>query len=335
MDQAGSTALGWPRLVGICVVVLLATIVVRFIWVYPATYVPRWLFPPIARADPAPSWRYPLVLSWAGMRGVVTLAAAFALPLDTPQRPVLVLAAFSVVAGTLIVQGATLPKLVRWLRLRGPDPAEDALVAAEALQEAALAGAARLDELAHGVPEEVVARLRDRTFDRANWAWERLGSHRQELETPSQTYRRLRIEMLAAERAAVADLRRRGRLDEDVLRELQKGFDLEESVLERIQGVETMRSEPLRPTTAPACSHLAFPWPPHPVPQQAACPSCIAEGTHWVHLRMCVVCGVVGCCDSSPRRHATAHYTATAHPVIRSIEPGEEWRWCYLDERIG
>jgi CPA1 family monovalent cation:H+ antiporter len=50
---------------------------------------------------------------------------------------------------------------------------------------------------------------------------------------------------------------------------------------------------------------------------------------------MCVVCGVVGCCDSSPRRHATAHYTATAHPVIRSIEPGEEWRWCYLDERIG
>jgi hypothetical protein len=62
------------------------------------------------------------------------------------------------------------------------------------------------------------------------------------------------------------------------------------------------------------------------------CEECLASGGHWVHLRMCQICGHVGCCDSSPGRHATAHHHATAHPVIRSAEPGEDWSWCYLDE---
>jgi uncharacterized UBP type Zn finger protein len=62
------------------------------------------------------------------------------------------------------------------------------------------------------------------------------------------------------------------------------------------------------------------------------CEECLASGGHWVHLRMCLTCGHIGCCDSSPGRHATAHYRATAHPVIRSAEPGETWRWCYVDE---
>ena len=57
-----------------------------------------------------------------------------------------------------------------------------------------------------------------------------------------------------------------------------------------------------------------------------------ADRQRWVHLRMCQQCGHVGCCDSSPNRHATAHYHETAHPMIRSFEPGEEWFWCYVDE---
>ncbi|WP_197383534.1 UBP-type zinc finger domain-containing protein [Mycolicibacterium mengxianglii] len=62
------------------------------------------------------------------------------------------------------------------------------------------------------------------------------------------------------------------------------------------------------------------------------CQDCATEGiSTWAHLRMCVTCGHVGCCDSSSRRHATAHYEATGHPVMRSIEPGERWRWCYVD----
>jgi len=59
------------------------------------------------------------------------------------------------------------------------------------------------------------------------------------------------------------------------------------------------------------------------------------EDGWWVHLRVCVTCGRVGCCDSSKPQHATAHHLATGHPVIQSIEPGERWRWCYLDEVLG
>jgi Zn-finger in ubiquitin-hydrolases and other protein len=62
------------------------------------------------------------------------------------------------------------------------------------------------------------------------------------------------------------------------------------------------------------------------------CPECIAMGSHWLHLRRCTECGAVGCCDDSPNRHATAHHHATGHPVIRSLEPGEDWLWCYVDE---
>jgi hypothetical protein len=66
------------------------------------------------------------------------------------------------------------------------------------------------------------------------------------------------------------------------------------------------------------------------------CQDCLAEGRDdWVHLRVCLECGRLGCCDSSPLQHATAHFRATGHPVIRSAEPGESWRWCYLDEMVG
>jgi uncharacterized UBP type Zn finger protein len=86
------------------------------------------------------------------------------------------------------------------------------------------------------------------------------------------------------------------------------------------------------------CAHLAT-TPLDAVPPAAwadGCPACLADGYHdWVHLRECLSCGNVGCCDSSPRRHASGHYAATDHPVIRSIEPGESWRWCYIDESLG
>ena len=62
------------------------------------------------------------------------------------------------------------------------------------------------------------------------------------------------------------------------------------------------------------------------------CPACIEIGSRWVHLRRCTQCGQVGCCDDSPNRHATRHHEETGHPVIRSLEPGEQWLWCYVDE---
>ncbi len=67
-------------------------------------------------------------------------------------------------------------------------------------------------------------------------------------------------------------------------------------------------------------------------PSSAGCEDCLREGSQWVHLRMCLECGHVGCCDSSPRKHATGHFRATAHPVMRSVERGESWGWCYVDE---
>jgi uncharacterized UBP type Zn finger protein len=69
------------------------------------------------------------------------------------------------------------------------------------------------------------------------------------------------------------------------------------------------------------------------VPEDVAgCEDCLKIGGRWVHLRMCETCGHVGCCDNSPNRHATAHFHATAHPIIRSAEPDEDWSWCYVDE---
>lgn len=62
------------------------------------------------------------------------------------------------------------------------------------------------------------------------------------------------------------------------------------------------------------------------------CEDCLKTGDSWVHLRLCLTCGHVGCCDDSPNRHATKHYRATKHPVIRSFEPGEHWRYCYVDD---
>ena len=62
------------------------------------------------------------------------------------------------------------------------------------------------------------------------------------------------------------------------------------------------------------------------------CEDCLASGGAWLHLRICLECGHVGCCDSSPNRHASAHAHASGHPIIRSLQPGEEWSWCFLDE---
>jgi uncharacterized UBP type Zn finger protein len=64
------------------------------------------------------------------------------------------------------------------------------------------------------------------------------------------------------------------------------------------------------------------------------CEDCLKIGARWVHLRECLTCGHVGCCDSSPNKHATAHFHATKHPIITSVEPGETWTWCYVDERF-
>ena len=80
------------------------------------------------------------------------------------------------------------------------------------------------------------------------------------------------------------------------------------------------------------CSHLDMVDPDAASPRVRACEDCLAQGDRWVHLRMCLTCGKVGCCDDSKNKHARRHAAAAAHPLIRSLEPGEDWAWCFIDQ---
>ncbi|GAB2930993.1 ubiquitin carboxyl-terminal hydrolase 14 [Nonomuraea fastidiosa] len=82
------------------------------------------------------------------------------------------------------------------------------------------------------------------------------------------------------------------------------------------------------------CEHLAQAGDP-PAKTPDGCEECLSLGWPWVHLRRCLECGHIGCCDSSPGKHATAHFHETEHPVIQSFQPGETWRWCFVDNELG
>jgi uncharacterized UBP type Zn finger protein len=82
----------------------------------------------------------------------------------------------------------------------------------------------------------------------------------------------------------------------------------------------------------PDCTHLDHVHITELPEEVSGCVDCLATGDKWLHLRICLECGHVGCCDDSPNRHATAHAAATSHPIIRSLEPGERWSWCFVDE---
>ena len=94
---------------------------------------------------------------------------------------------------------------------------------------------------------------------------------------------------------------------------------------------DTMRSLLSRVTGGSSgCSHLDQAQ--NVEPRSSGCEECLAQGMRWVHLRLCLTCGHVGCCDQSEGKHATAHFEETGHPIIRSHEPDETWGWCYIDE---
>ncbi|MGW5379545.1 Na+/H+ antiporter [Nocardia sp. NPDC003999] len=332
VEGAWHSELDHATLLWSAVAVLAATMLARPVWVFGSSLLSRSL-----GGGEAVPVSHLVVVSWAGMRGVVTLAAVLLLPQDTPLLAVLRLLALVVVAGTLLVQGTSLPWLVRWLRLRAPSRAEDALQKANVLQQATAAGLAALErEVTPDTPSGVVQTLRDRVLWKANAAWERLGRAESELVTPTAEYRRLRLAMLQAERETVLRVRDSGTVDYEILQHVLAQLDLEESIIDRYDETEEERVEPLAAAGADdACAHLrdAPLVRAHGGPDE--CGECLAEGLAWVHLRMCLSCGHIACCDSSPGNHATKHYGASGHPVMRSVEPGEAWRWCYVDELLG
>ncbi len=242
--QSAIDAPAGEPVVSVIVVVFVAVVLSRIVWVFPATYLPRRLSPRIRTNEPAPPWRGVAVVSWSGMRGPVSLLAALGIPLTVdgggafPFRDLLLLTTGVVVLLTLLVQGLTLGPLIRGLGVRSTDQTPDLLAEAEAQHHAAMAGLEALDAAVSTAtvgsgappPEQVVHSLREGAERRANGAWERMGG---DAETPSDAYRRLRLVMLAAERQVFLTYRDSGRLSDAILRKVFTDLDLEEAALER------------------------------------------------------------------------------------------------------
>ena len=235
-----------PKLVVAGVALTAVTILVRPLWVFPTTYIRGALFPAARRREQRIPWQYPVVVSWAGMRGVVSVAAASALPLNFPGRELVIFLGYFVTVGTLLLQGLTLPWVIRRLRIVDTETHDDLLAEAQAAHAAAQAALARLEELvplagdasdSERTPahiERIAERLRGWVEHRSSGAWERLGRGAEEIgEPPSAAFRRLRREMLRAEREAFVRFRDDGEIDDEVLRRVLRELDLEEALLSR------------------------------------------------------------------------------------------------------
>jgi CPA1 family monovalent cation:H+ antiporter len=221
-------------LVGYAVLVSTAVIVTRIVLLPVFTYVPRWAFRSVRENDPYPPWQYPAVISWAGIRGAVSLVAALALPSDFPERGVIVFVTFGVIVATLVLQGLTLPGLIRVLHVSDDGGAERE--EAKARIKTAEAALVRLEQL---LDEGVV---HPKTAERLRGA---LGFRRDRflarfddgddgaIEERSAAYQRVMRELLAAEHAELVALRNNGVIDDNVLQRVQRDLDLEAARLDQ------------------------------------------------------------------------------------------------------
>jgi Na+/H+ antiporter len=230
------------------VVVSAVVIIARFVWTYPATYLPRWLSPALRRKDPSPPWQWPFVLAFTGVRGIVSLAAALAIPLQTasgqpfPDRDLILFLTFCVILVTLVGQGLTLPAVIRALGLANAGRREqhaDAAEEFEARRQAVAAASERLKELAarRALPEAVVKPLLTGLHDRLNNLEHRIdadGGHRRLVEL----YDDVELMLLSAEREAVNELYRSGKLKDEARRRIERELDLREAGLDNLRAAE-------------------------------------------------------------------------------------------------
>ncbi|MGV9911486.1 Na+/H+ antiporter [Streptomyces tendae] len=223
--------------------VFLVVAVARFVWVYPATFLPR-LSARVRAREGDLSWKGPFVIGWAGMRGVVSLAIAFSIPLTVhggepfPERNLILFLTFTTVIGTLVVQGVSLPPLIRLLKFPAHDVQAETLAEANAQAQASRVAELRLDELLaderNALPAPLADRLRMVLERRRNAVWERLGQVNSVTgETVDDTYRRLSREMISAEREVFVRLRDGRYIDDEMLRTLLRRLDLEEAAAYR------------------------------------------------------------------------------------------------------
>jgi CPA1 family monovalent cation:H+ antiporter len=229
-------------------VVSAVVIITRFVWMYPATYLPRWLFPPVKRRDPSPPWQWPFVLAFTGVRGIVSLAAALAIPFATtngqlfPNRDLILFLTFSVILVTLVGQGLLLPSVIRALGLahagrreRRGDKAEEY----EARRLGIEAALERLDQLAaeRDLAENVVQTLRARHRTRLKHI-----EHRSDGDNGHKKLTELHDEiellLIAAERQQTNDLFHDGKLKDEARRGIERELDLREAHLAKQRDME-------------------------------------------------------------------------------------------------
>ncbi len=228
----------FSRLVGYGMLISATVVLVRIAWVFPATYLPRWFSRKMRERDPAPPWRHSVLIAWAGMRGVVSLAAAFALPLVLddgrafPGRSYILFLTFCVILTTLVFQGLTLPILIRRLGIE-----DDGAVDREEREARLKANEAAVDfiearALAEQMPEEVMIRVRAEYCDRIAQLEICAGDRENpggEVATP--IYQQLQYGALGVERQTIIALRNSHQINDTALRHIQRDLDLAEARL--------------------------------------------------------------------------------------------------------
>jgi CPA1 family monovalent cation:H+ antiporter len=221
----------------VCAVVIIA----RFIWIYPATYLPRWLIPSVRRKDPSPPWQHPFILSFTGVRGIVSLAAALAIPFTTsagepfPARDLILFLTFSVILVTLVGQGLMLSPVIRWLGLSNTGSRErkhDRQEEREARRLALEAVIAKLESISEerGIAKEILKPLHTHHRDRLKHVVHQDDgddAHRKIAELHDE----IELLLIGAERDAINKLFREGKLSDEARRRIERELDLHEADL--------------------------------------------------------------------------------------------------------
>ncbi|HEU4626570.1 MAG TPA: Na+/H+ antiporter [Steroidobacteraceae bacterium] len=226
----------------VCVVVILA----RFVWIYPATYLPRRLSAALARRDPSPPWQYPFALSFTGVRGIVSLAAALAIPLTTatgdpfPYRDLILFLTFAVILVTLVGQGLMLPAVIRWLGLANAgalERADDRVEELTARRLAIEAAIQRLDALGaeSTYTDEFLEPVRSRYRERLRHV-AHSNSKDEDHRRLSKAHDDIELELIETERQALNDLYRDGAVKDEARRRIERALDLREAHLRSLRG---------------------------------------------------------------------------------------------------
>ncbi len=215
-------------------VISIATIVVRLIWIYPGAYLPRWMSKEIRKNEARPSWKGVTIVGWAGMRGVVSLAAALALPLTIgndipfPNRDLIIFLTFCVIFATLVLQGLTLPVLIRWFKIKG-----DEGHLAEDVEARLIISASLIEhiEMNYGLlPDEILNQIKTKYEIRIHRI-QKNSVDRKLSEEELKEFMRIQKELIGKEREEIKKLKKDKKIGEEVLRKIEYELDLEESRL--------------------------------------------------------------------------------------------------------